>query len=191
MLLKQLWNWFTNLDAQEATVISLIDDWNEGVKITKKQVDDHNKQILEDAAAGTISAEAALKGLLGPPERLVHPTTSWCRHFLKNYGYSLLSKGCDSQAWLPYSHPSMKAARDYVRDLLQHHVHGGLMLNYDQVWRVAFTWGGKLLWKERDQVGQRAKKRRIDPKEDKKLHHIKGSRRSITVSWMTQGQTED
>ena len=111
-----------------------------------------------------------------------YPGRSWCRHFLRNFGYSLLSNGCDGQAWLPYSHPDMEASRAHMRQLLEEKCHAALVLNYDQMWRVAFSYGGKLLWKDRSSAGLRCQKRKISQKCDKKLHHVKGSRRSLTVS---------
>ena len=145
----------------------------------------HNKEILAKIDAGTLTAEAAIRALTPLPKQVEMPTKSWCRHFLRNFGYSLLSNGCDTQAWLPYSHPDMETSRAHMRDLLQSKCHPALVLNYDQMWRTAFSFGGKLLWKDRQDAGRRCLKRKVGPKTDKKQHHIKGSRRSITVSRMS------
>ena len=162
---------------------SLIDDWNSAHESTTKEVEQHNEKILAEVDAGTLPAHSALRGLTPLPKKIEYPGRSWCRHFLRKFGYSLLSSSDNSQAWLPYSHPDMQASREHMRDLIQNKAHQALILNYDQLWRTAFSFGGKLLYKERHLAGPRAAKRKANRVVDKKLHYIKGSRRSLTVSW--------
>ena len=66
-------------------------------------------------------------------------------------------------------------------------VHRYLLLNYDQLWRAAWTPSGskfKLHYKHRSGAGKRVPKRRAGAREDKKIHSVRGSRRSITVAWL-------
>ena len=142
----------------------------------------HNKKILEKVDSKELAPFAALRGLLPVPKRVPNPSLSWCRRFLSNYGYSLLTSGSSAQAWLPYHHPDMLASREHLKQMLAESVHPALVINYDQVWRTAFTFGGKLVWKPREEAGKRSKRKKLSQRDDKKHHYIKGSRRSITVA---------
>ena len=166
---------------KENTVRGLISDWNASVEVTQKKVDAHNAEIIKALEEGKNSGHAAAAGLhafvVGKPSK------SWRRHFLRKHGWSMFSKGADSTSWLPYSHPDMEASRAHMRELLQR-IHPAMCLNYGQVWRTAFTFGGRLLWKPRKMVGERGKACKLPQRQDKKLHFIEGSRRSITAIWL-------
>lgn len=166
-----------------ATVKGLISDWNASIEHTQKAVETHNAEITKALEEGKISGHAAAAGLQPLPKKVDDVSKSWCRHFLRKHGWSIFSKGCDSSSWLPYNHPDMQASRAHMIGLLKQ-IHPALCLNYDQVWRTAFTFGGNLLWKPRKKVGQMGKPTRIPQRQDKKLHFIKGSRRSITAIWL-------
>ena len=81
----------------------------------------------------------------------------------------------------------MQAARDYVNNLIKPEpegegIHPGLILNFDQVWRAAFQWTGKLWYKDRNQVAERGMAKKAPGALNKKHVYVKGSRRSLTVT---------
>ncbi len=132
----------------------------------------NNNQLLEKLNNKEISPEAVMAGWMEEPDRIEYPTESWCYHFRKKWGWSLLSAGSSSQQSLPFSHPDMESVRQYINSLRAAGVHGSLLLNFDQFWRSAFRSEGRLLYKRRHKVPQCL---------NKKLGYIKGSRRSLTV----------
>lgn len=146
-------------------------------------VKDHNQQLLEKKNRGELTAAATAKGLLPTPKKVDIPSLSWCYQFTKIWGWSLLTPGASSQCSLPYGHADMEAARNHVASLVQGGCHPALILNYDQVWRVAFDSGGRLFFKERSSAGQRVPKQKVPKGVDKKHGYVKGSRRSLTVAW--------
>ena len=141
-----------------------------------EEIKNQNEQMLSK------SHEAAMAGLTALPKPLKVPSASWCRMFQKNWGWSLLSAGSEAQAYLPYDHVDMVMSRNHVKDLFTTQgVHPGLLLNFDQVWRQAFSHNAKLRFKPRHLAGVKASKTRPNKHSDKKIHHIRGSRRSITA----------
>lgn len=140
-----------------------------------------NNELLQKLSKKEISPEAVMAGWMEEPKRIEYPSESWCYHFKRKWGWSLLSAGSSSQQSLPYSHPDMESVRQYVNGLRAEGVHGALILNFDQVWRAAFRSEGRLLYKHRGKVGQRGGKRKAPQHLNKKLGYIKGSRRSLTV----------
>lgn len=108
---------------------------------------------------------------------------SWIRWWRAQFGWSLLTRSGDDLQWLPYGHPDMQQSRKETLDLIDNQgVHKFLILNYDQVWRNAWSMSKhKLHYKDRAKVGSRCGKARPGQREDKKIHSIKGNRRSITV----------
>ena len=69
-------------------------------------------------------------------------------------------------------------------EVTHHEVHGYCILNYDQIW---MSWYGltkhKLNHKNRECAGSRASKAKFGQRPDKRLNHVRGSRRSMTVPW--------
>ena len=105
-----------------------------------------------------------------------------------SWGWTLLSRSGDDSGWLPFSHSDMEAARQATKRLVTHEgIHPFLILNYDQLWRNAFTLRKTpLIFKDRSGTGRRVKKSRMNPRGDKTIHAIRGARRPITVltsSW--------
>eukprot|EP00438_Fugacium_kawagutii_P029588 Skav213420 [mRNA] locus=scaffold38:167382:172740:- [translate_table: standard] len=107
------------------------------------------------------------------------PSTAWVYNFLKRFGWSLLSSSSE-QASLGYNHPDMKLYRQHVENMIAEGVHQHLILNFDQVWRCAFQWNGKMHWKARDLVGKPSSKTKAPKKLDKKRHAVRGARESLT-----------
>ena len=103
-------------------------------------VTEHNAKLQSDFEQGLLSAEAVLTAVQPVPVRIRYPTPSWIRWWKSSWGWTLLSRGGDEQGWLPYSHPDMAAARlDTKRLFSEDGCHKRLCLNYDQIWRNAFT----------------------------------------------------
>ena len=171
-------------NSQALTINSLIDDWNAAIPAMAKLVQDHNDEIHSQYERGEISAEAALAAKETVPKALSHPTESWVRAWKRSWGWAMLARSSDDSSWLPYSHADMELARSEVHKLVsQHGVHPYLILNYDQVWRNCWSLSKTpLCYKSRAMAGQRAKKAKLGSRIDKKLHSIRGARRSITVS---------
>ena len=110
---------------------------------------------------------------------------SWVRSWKRMWGWAMLARSSDDASWLPFSHADMEMARIEVGQLMtKHSVHRFLILNFDQVWRNCWSLSKTpLCYKVRSLAGQRAKKAKVGSRIDKKLHSIRGARRSITVSW--------
>jgi hypothetical protein len=168
---------------------SLIDDWNAALRDMVKLVDDHNAAVKERYEKGEISSEAAMASLEPRPEPIQHPTESWVRAWKRNWGWAMLGRSSDDSSWLPYHHSDMEVARTEVKKLVSEHgCHKWLLLNFDQIWRNCWSLSKTpLFYKSREQAGQRAKKAKVGARIDKKLHSIRGARRSITVSWLHSG----
>lgn len=152
---------------------------------------DENSKIIEEAnealeaayGRGEISAQGLMEGWQPIPKKVTPPRSSWGHEFLKRYGWSLLSRAPDSQTWLPYDCSEMIQARESVKQLTTSaNVHPAMILNYDQLWRNSWAFSGKLLMKDRAKKGVPGTRSKADKHANKKLHTIKGNRRSVTVS---------
>ncbi|CAK9114704.1 Uncharacterized protein (Fragment), partial [Durusdinium trenchii] len=164
----------------------MIREWNSCQKEAQELVERQNQELVDRHERGELTAAALAAGLQDVPETLAIPSKQWCRKFRINFGWSLLSRGGDTQAYLPYAHPDMQASRDHMAATLADGVHGALVLNFDQVWRCAFQFNGRLFYKPREAVGERCSIKKAPHHVDKKLHYIKGCRKSLTVltsSW--------
>lgn len=172
-----------NIATKSTTINSLIDDWNSTYDDKLKMVQEHNASIEQDFNAGKLSAAEVCEMFEQPPKRLTYPSSSWCRWWRSRWGWALLSRSSDDQLWLPYSHCDMEMARSKIQGLITtHQVHPCLVLNYDQLWRNAFSLGNTpLCYKGRAGAGQRVPKTSGGARMDKKIHSVKGARRSITV----------
>ena len=109
---------------------------------------------------------------------------NWIRWWRQAFGWSLLTRGGDDQQWLPWDSPDMVRSRQETLELIQEKgVHPYLVLNYDQLWRQSWSTSKfKLHYKHRSGAGKRVAKRKAGAREDKKIHAVRGSRRSITVT---------
>ena len=145
----------------------------------------HNQDVRDRYESGELSAEATLASLEPIPAKLEHPSESWVRSWKRMWGWAMLARSSDDASWLPFSHADMEMARIEVGQLMtKHSVHRFLILNFDQVWRNCWSLSNTpLCYKVRSLAGQRAKKAKVGSRIDKKLHSIRGARRSITVSW--------
>ena len=166
--------------SEETTINSLIDDWNASMEQNIKIIQDENMKLQQDYDAKKISPHEFLAGWQPLPQALNHPGSEWSKWFLRNWGWSLLSRQSDAQASLPYDHPDMVQARAQVAELSTR-THGALIINFDQLWRASWQFGGKLLYKGREDTGKRVQRKRAPKRIEKKLHCVKGARRSITV----------
>ena len=160
-------------------------DWNKTVPDMAGKVEESNREILANVEAGNLEPEAVIDLWMPTPKELPLPKRQWAHWFLQQYGWSFLSRSSDTQSWLPFNHPDMKMTRQRLVDLISSgKVSGSLILNFDQVWRSCYQFGGKLLYKDRTKVRQRSKRSKAPKRSDKKLHTVKGGRRGITDSWI-------
>ena len=148
-------------------------------------VEEQNNEFRQQHERGELSAKALAKALLAMPTALKKPTYKWCRAFSKNFGWSLLSSSTE-QASLPMNHPDMILYRQRYEAMLASGVHPHMVINFDQVWRCAFQWDGKMQWKPRANIGRRGRKVRNPKVLDKKRHAVRGARKSVTVLWSSQ-----
>ena len=144
-------------------------------------MEEHNATILKQKEDGKITVKDLTQSMLPVPVRVSNIGEKWRRDFIDRFGWSLLSVS-SQQACLPYNHAEMKMFRDHFRDMVNSGVEKHLILNFDQVWRCAFSWNGKLQFKPRELVGKRGSKRQLDKRIDKKRHAVRGARRSLTVT---------
>ena len=172
--------------SQVMTAKGLVDQWNQSLEESIVAAKKWNEDVAAALDRGEMSAEAALSAIMPEPQKVVPPGRRWASSFLQQWGWSLLSRGADSQLWLPYDHADMVASRADFRSLLEKEdVHPALILNYDQLWRAAWCASGKLLFKAGPK-GQPAQRTKAPRRADKKINMIKHSRRGITdarLSW--------
>lgn len=169
------------MPSQEHTACNLVKNWNLILNETIDMVKQQNESFKELHRSGSISSGSLAKLLQPLPKPVPKPTERWARHYLKNFGWSLLSASPE-QASLPYNHPDMELYRSQIAHMVQSgKVHKHLILNFDQIWRCAFNVKSKLLWKRRGQVGQRSKKRKVPKTLEKKRHCVRGARKSVTA----------
>lgn len=163
----------------------LVKDWNATLPERIEMARTWNTSVEERYRSGALSTEAAQASLEPIPEPVAVPTHAWVRWWRQCFGWSLLTRGGDDQQWLPYDHVDMVQSRAETKELLATGLcHPYLLLNYDQLWRTA--WGMsrfKLHYKHRSGTGRRVGKTKVGQRQDKKVHAVKGSRRSITVPW--------
>lgn len=161
----------------------LIDDWNKGLQNIVEKHEQWNEDVRSKLANGQMSAEEAIAAYTPRPVVVKHPSRRWCVHWLRRFGWSVLTKGSEAQASLPYEHPDMMQARQYVRSLTSEYgCHGAMILNFDQVWRCCWSFCGKLYYKGSHLAGQPCKRQKVGAHVDKKLHMVKGSRRALTAA---------
>ena len=165
---------------------SLVKDWNAGLSKAHERVQVHNERIMRQVQDGVMTAEEALTAVLPRPRELHLPSRQWASHFLKSWGWSLLSRNSDTQTSLPYGHEDMQAARDAYRSLVETQgVHAGCILNFDQLWRTAWSSNARLLFKL-GSPGEKTSKKKAPARASKKVHTIKHARRGLTAltsSW--------
>lgn len=160
-----------------------MNDWNNELEENAKIIEQANQALKAEYDRGEISVKGLLEGWQPVPKKVTPPRSNWGRWFLKQYGWSLLSRAPDSQSWLPFDCSEMIQARDSVRKLTtESGVHAAMILNYDQLWRNSWSFSGKLLMKDRATKGLRRNRTKTDKHTNKKLHTVKGNRRSVTVS---------
>lgn len=170
-------------DAQVATAADLVKDWNNALEANREIIKEANLALKKKLEDKEISPTAFIAAYQPEPQLVKEPRLPWGRWFLREYGWSLLSRCSDSQAWLPFNHPEMVQARATVRALFEEKgVHPCCLLNFDQLWRQCWSYSGKLLMKERNHMGKRTKRSKCHKRADKKLHTVKGNRRSMTVT---------
>ena len=118
------------------------------------------------------------------PREISRPGVGWAKWWKESFGWSLLTRRGDDQQWLPYHHPDMAQSREATSALVQEDdVHKFMILNFDQIWRSSWSMEHhKLHYKDRRAAGCRMKKKKIPHREAKKVHAVKGSRRSMTVA---------
>ena len=163
-----------------------MDNWNGGLETARSLVAQQNDEIRAKHQRGEISAKTLAQTLSPMPSEVEKPNQKWCRNFVKNFGWSLLSPSME-QASLPFDHPDMKLYRDnYKKMITTGQVHPYLVLNFDQVWRCAFSWSGLMHWKPRENVGKRSKKVKTPKTLDKKRHAVRGARKSVTAPRFNQ-----
>lgn len=147
-------------------------------------MEEWNKEIEAKYSAGDLLPEATLAALEPEPKKIMQPTDAWVRWWRAAFGWSMLTRSDNEGSWLPYGHADMEAARRGVAELFSvKKVHPFLCLNVDQLWRNAWCLRGhKLCFKDRAAAGVRAKRTKVGPRQDKKVHSVKGARSSITAT---------
>ena len=166
------------------TIAGLISDWNESAESSAKEVEAYNANVLNQYKEGSIHPKALEAAFEPMPQKLKQPSRSWCQWWRMAWGWSMLTRSADSQQWLPYEHADLQATRDHVADLLATGTHGGLVLNWDQIWRNSYDVSKfKVAYKTRANVGKRTRRTRPNPQFDKKSHAIKGARKSMTDTY--------
>ena len=165
------------------TIISLIDDWNNSLEKNRDIIELNNKELKQSLEEGKIEPEVFMKSFQPVPTAVKHPSISWSRWFLRSWGWSLLTKQSDAQLSLPFEHYDMVQARSLVASMVDvHKVHPALLVNFDQLWRSSWQCSGKLLFKDRGHAGKRVHRAKAPKRMEKKLHAVKGARRSVTDS---------
>jgi len=149
-----------------------------------KRVREHNQEVIQKYRNGSLHSSAVNGSFEPEPKRLKTPSQSWARYWRSQWGWSMLTRGSNDQEWLPFGHPDMANARQMTKELFtKHGVHPGLVLNFDQLWRACWcTSRYKLAYKPRQYGGIKTQKKKAGPRYDKKIHTVKGSRRSMTAS---------
>ncbi|CAK9086713.1 unnamed protein product [Durusdinium trenchii] len=170
------------------TAASLISDWNSSLPDRAAMVQSFNEDLETKYKNGEMHAEAVVEAYHPLPREIAVPSMAWIRQWKASWGWSMLTRGSDDASYLPYNHVDMQMSRQRTLDLIHKKgVHKFLLLNFDQVWRNNWNMAKfKLAFKDRVNIGRKGNKAQIGPREDKKLHHIRGSRQSMTVltsSW--------
>ena len=170
--------------SQATTLESLINDWNDTLAERTEMVKEWNQEIESKWRSGAIESKTVLDSLEPLPQKLEVPGLSWIRAWKSSWGWAMLTRGGDEQAWLPYSSSDMQAARNSVQQMFtQKNVDKRLLLNYDQLWRNSWSCSKhKLCYKGRRNAGQKSKKIPAGQRVDKKVHSIKGARQSLTAT---------
>ena len=169
---------------QAVTMQAVVRDWNKSVEVTQALVKEANAKLLDDVRSQNLDPETLLRAWVPVPKPLAAPSVHWARWFLKSWGWSIFSKASDAQGWLPFDHCDMQATRQRMQDMLESgQIHGAMCLNFDQLWRSCWAFGGKL-YTNVDQKREKGTSVATPKKHDKKLHTIKGARRGITVPRM-------
>jgi hypothetical protein len=146
-------------------------------------VRDFNKDMVDSYEQGLLSPEALMESLEPLPQIVPRPSKTWCSEFRLNWGWSMLTRGSSDAQWLGFPHPDMQSSREQFAKMLDS-VNPLLILNFDQVWRNSWSTSAfKMFYKPQENMGKRGRRRAPGPREDKKVHHVKGSRRPMTVSW--------
>eukprot|EP00435_Cladocopium_sp_Y103_P041849 s3536_g11.t1 len=159
--------------AEDSTITSLVQDWNASLEQNGKIIEDSNAKLKQQLEAGVIDPREFLAGFQPAPRPVEPPSQQWSKWFLRAWGWSLLSRQSDAQQTLPYEHYDMVQARSQVADIAKE-AHGALIINFDQLWRASWQFGGKLLYKDRAKSGLRAARKKAPKRMEKKLHSIKG-----------------
>ena len=166
-----------------ATIGDLIEDWNAGLDVRREKVRRFNEELKDKYQNGELRAEALEASILPEPREVRKPGREWVYQWRQAFGWSMLTRTSDAQAWLPFHDADMAMARDYVNSLPSRGVADGLVLNFDQVWRQSFdTHRYKLAFKPREGRGKRMKKVRPNGRFDKKAYVVKGARKGLTVT---------
>ena len=171
---------------QATTLESLIDDWNATLPERTEMVKEWNKEIESQWRSGMLEHQTVLDSIEPLPRKLEVPGLSWIRAWKASWGWAMLTRGGDEQAWLPYTSSDMQAARNAVAAMFtKQNVDKRLLLNYDQLWRNSWSCSKlKLCYKGRRNAGKKTKKIPAGQRVDKKVHSIKGARQSLTVTWV-------
>lgn len=101
------------------TIQGLINDWNSNISEMETVVTQANEEIMQKINDGTMSLEAGVTAWNPLPKKLAMPGGRWARWFLKEWGWSFLSRNSDTQTWLPYNHPDMESMRQRIKTLIE------------------------------------------------------------------------
>lgn len=170
--------------SEEETIGSLVSDWNHALEETTSKVKAWNAELMSWFEQGQMSAEAVLAGFEPVPKLLQKPTSQWCRMWKRKWGWSTLTRSHEDGQSLGFDHPDMACSRVAFHSLFSdHQVDPRLVLNYDQLWRNAWSTSKfKVSYKHRLFAGATGEREAVEPRVSKKINQPKGARRSITVA---------
>ncbi|CAK9082770.1 unnamed protein product [Durusdinium trenchii] len=172
------------VESLEETIGSLVSDWNHALEETTSKVKAWNAELMSWFEQGQMSAEAVLAGFEPVPKLLQKPTSQWCRMWKRKWGWSTLTRSHEDGQSLGFDHPDMACSRVAFHSLFSdHQVDPRLVLNYDQLWRNAWSTSKfKVSYKHRLFAGATGEREAVEPRVSKKINQPKGARRSITVA---------
>ena len=118
----------------------LVADWNSSLDSTKQMVEEWNAKLVQEYRENKLSPQALMAAVEPLPKMLDAPSIGWSRNWRSNWGWSSLTRASEEGVWLSYDHPDMSASRKAFQDMIQNdHVHPGLILNFDQMWRNSWA----------------------------------------------------
>ena len=129
--------------------------YNNKVRESNEAGQKRNKQLLvllEEGVIDPVSAMTMARKMVPPAQQ--RTTRTWTTRFRDRYDWSKNTTGMTG-IFLPYNHPEMERVRQKVTTLRTvSGVHPRLILNYDQLWKLAHRGRKRKFYKEFYLAGQ-------------------------------------